>query len=98
MKGHGTLKSTTKVWTLFEVVTYHVNTVDKYKEITLEKLKDLTTEDTLFCTEVDEMFTVELKLMGMCWILQEFSERKFVKNDSMSMKRMSKILKVVERD
>eukprot|EP00924_Labyrinthula_sp_SR-Ha-C_P010411 snap_masked-scaffold_23-processed-gene-5.16-mRNA-1 protein AED:1.00 eAED:1.00 QI:0/-1/0/0/-1/1/1/0/61 len=51
-------------------------------ERTLKKIKDLIREDNVFSKEADEIFTKELKLMGVCWIVEESSSTKFVVNDS----------------
>eukprot|EP00924_Labyrinthula_sp_SR-Ha-C_P012157 augustus_masked-scaffold_26-processed-gene-4.26-mRNA-1 protein AED:1.00 eAED:1.00 QI:0/0/0/0/1/1/2/0/342 len=98
IKGHGSLKSTLKTWTLVEVVTYHENNVDKYMEKTLKKIKDLIREDKDFSKEADEMFTKELKLMGACWIVEELSSRKLIVSDSNMRVKMKHVLEVVERE
>eukprot|EP00924_Labyrinthula_sp_SR-Ha-C_P003490 snap_masked-scaffold_15-processed-gene-10.50-mRNA-1 protein AED:1.00 eAED:1.00 QI:0/0/0/0/1/1/2/0/312 len=84
IKGHGSLKSSLKTWTLDEVVTYHENNVDK--------------EDKDFSKEADEMFTKELKLIGACWIVEELSSRKSIVSDSNMRIRMNHVFEVVERE
>eukprot|EP00924_Labyrinthula_sp_SR-Ha-C_P004989 augustus_masked-scaffold_1-processed-gene-17.54-mRNA-1 protein AED:1.00 eAED:1.00 QI:0/0/0/0/1/1/4/0/573 len=98
IKGHGSLKSSLKTWTLDEVVTHHENNVDKYMEKTLKKIKDLIREDKDFSKEADEMFTKELKLMGACWIVEELSSIKFIVSDSNMRVKMKHVLDVVERE
>eukprot|EP00924_Labyrinthula_sp_SR-Ha-C_P016323 augustus_masked-scaffold_73-processed-gene-0.53-mRNA-1 protein AED:1.00 eAED:1.00 QI:0/0/0/0/1/1/4/0/575 len=98
IKGHGSLKSSLKTWTLDEVVTHHENNVDKYMERTLKKIKDLIREDKDFSKEADEMFTKELKLMGACWIVEELSSRKFIVSDSNLRVKMKHVLELVERE
>eukprot|EP00924_Labyrinthula_sp_SR-Ha-C_P011242 augustus_masked-scaffold_48-processed-gene-1.17-mRNA-1 protein AED:1.00 eAED:1.00 QI:0/0/0/0/1/1/5/0/978 len=92
------LGATLKTWTLDEVVTYHENNVDKYMEKTLKKIKDLIREDKDFSKEADEMFTKKLKLMGVCWIAEELSSRKFIFSDSNMRVKMKHVLEVVERE
>eukprot|EP00924_Labyrinthula_sp_SR-Ha-C_P007861 snap_masked-scaffold_28-processed-gene-4.28-mRNA-1 protein AED:1.00 eAED:1.00 QI:0/0/0/0/1/1/2/0/126 len=84
IKVQGTLISTIKTWTLDEVVIYHETTVDKNLKTTLEKFKDLIKKEIVFSKEANKMFSVELRLMGVCWIVEKWSERDFVVGDSKS--------------
>eukprot|EP00924_Labyrinthula_sp_SR-Ha-C_P000719 augustus_masked-scaffold_7-processed-gene-1.60-mRNA-1 protein AED:1.00 eAED:1.00 QI:0/0/0/0/1/1/3/0/221 len=65
---------------------------------TLEKFKDVIKKEKLFSEEVNEMLPVELKLMGVCWIVKKLSEREFVVSDSKFKVKKKYIVEVVERD
>eukprot|EP00924_Labyrinthula_sp_SR-Ha-C_P016195 snap_masked-scaffold_4-processed-gene-21.71-mRNA-1 protein AED:1.00 eAED:1.00 QI:0/-1/0/0/-1/1/1/0/231 len=98
IKGNETLRGSLKTWTLDEIVTYHENNVDKYKEKTLKKIKSWIRGDEDFSKESDEMFTKELKLLGACWFVEELSSKNLIFDYSNMRTRMEHVLEVVERE